>query len=225
MKDAYELAYKSERAASRKLAQRLGISEEEALIQTLTLHAGVDGVDSLLAARRAQRAADAARRQARDERQAAFLERRRQGRLSTTPWNAWFDGSARPNPGRCMIGGVVAGPGGQRIEISEDAGYGNSSEAEYRALIAVLKAAITAGADVITVQGDSKVVIDDVNGLAAAAAPTLVSLRAQARLLFERFQRITVQWVPRHRNPEADALSQRAPLHSHVTIAVGPGAA
>ncbi|HZX26033.1 MAG TPA: ribonuclease HI family protein [Telluria sp.] len=210
MKDAALLAYKSERAASRKLAQRLGISNDEALLRTLTVAAGPLGIDALLAQRRALLDADAARRQARAERQALAAEKRRNPDASNSPWCAWFDGSARPNPGRCTIGGVLLGPGGTRIELSQDAGHGNSGEAEYRALIAVLEAAVTAGADGLTVYGDSKVVIDDVTGPAHAAAPSLAPLRARASELLARCGQTQVRWIPRHRNPEADALSQRA---------------
>lgn len=210
MKDIGQLAYKTERAASRKLARRLGISEDDALLRTLALAAGAAGIDVLLARRRALLEADLARRQARAERQVAAAERRRSRDAGTTPWRAWFDGSARPNPGRCTIGGVLLGPGGTRIELSQDAGYGNSGEAEYRALIAVLEAAIAAGADGLTVYGDSKVVIDDITGPLHDAAPALAPLRSRVSELLARCGQTHLRWIPRHRNPEADALSQRA---------------
>jgi len=210
MQDIDQLAYKTERAASRKLAQRLGISETEALLRTLTASAGALGLDALLAARRALLDANAIRRAARAERLARAAEQRHNRHASTTPWRAWFDGSARPNPGRCTIGGVLLGPAGARLELSQDAGYGNSAEAEYRALIAVLEAAVDAGADGLTVYGDSKVVIDDLNGPACDAAPSLAPLRQRASELLARCGRTQLRWIPRHRNPEADALSQRA---------------
>ncbi|MEH6436071.1 ribonuclease HI family protein, partial [Massilia sp. DD77] len=130
-------------------------------------------------------------------------------------WNAWFDGSARPNPGRCGIGAILEGPDGQRIELSQDAGYGNSSEAEYRALIAVLQAAVRQGAGELAIHGDSQVVVDDVNGPECAAAAILRPYRDQARALLARLPGATLRWIPRHKNTRADALSQRAfpPTH------------
>ena len=133
-----------------------------------------------------------------------------------TPWRAWFDGSARPNPGQCGIGAVLRGPDGPGVELALQAGYGNSSEAEYRALIAVLEAALEHGACDLTVYGDSRVVIDDVNGPDALAAPSLAAYRTRVRTLATRIPGLRLRWVPRHKNLEADALSQRAAELHHA---------
>jgi ribonuclease HI len=127
-------------------------------------------------------------------------------------WRAWFDGSARPNPGRCAIGVVLAGPAGEVVEISQPAGYGDSSEAEYRALIALLEAAIVHHAQPLAVFGDSLVVVDDVNGPDHAAAPVLQAYRRTVHSLLTQLGDVTLRWIPRHRNTVADALSQRASL-------------
>lgn len=169
-------ASKADLTASRKLAARTGVTEEQAL-----------------RARLEQRAA----RQARHDGPA-------------TPWRAWFDGSAHPNPGRCGIGALLTGPNGERVEISQAAGYGNSSEAEYRALIALLEAALRAQARGLTVYGDSRVVVDDVNGPDRTAARSLEVYRRQARALMEQLGGPALRWLPRHKNQSADALSQRA---------------
>lgn len=201
-------AFKTELAASRRLAARDGMSETDALLRVLTLSAGVAGLDHLLAERSTRRRhaeLQAARRQA-----DAAAARLRSAAPTTAAWRAWFDGSARPNPGRCGLGGVLTGPAGQRIELSLDGGHGNSSEAEYRALIAVLRAAVEHGAHAPVVAGDSQVVIDDVNGPDCAGAPALQIYRQQARALLARLPGATLRWIPRHKNLEADALSQRA---------------
>jgi ribonuclease HI len=127
-------------------------------------------------------------------------------------WSAWFDGSARPNPGRCAIGALLTGPAGEMVEISRPAGYGDSSEAEYRALIALLETAIAYHARQLTVFGDSLVVVDDVNGPDHAAAPVLKAYRSAVHALLAQFDKVTLRWIPRHRNGAADALSQRASL-------------
>jgi ribonuclease HI len=95
-------------------------------------------------------------------------------------------------------------------EISLAAGHGDSSHAEYRALIALLQAAVRHGADRLTVYGDSQVVINDVNGPAHAAAPALHEYRGAVLALLAQLSEATLRWVPRHKNLEADALSQRA---------------
>jgi ribonuclease HI len=201
-----DAAYKAERSAARRLAAREGIAEEQALRRTLTIAAGAAGLPALLAERAALRDADAARKAARTERQALAA---RVLTHDAEGWRAWFDGSAHPNPGRCGIGGLLLAPGGARTEIARGAGYGNSSEAEYQALLAVLQAAAHAGAGPLTVYGDSRVVIDDMNGPLFDAAPSLATWRAQAQALLGQLGQVDLRWVPRHKNLDADALSQQ----------------
>ena len=209
-------ATKSELRASLRLASRTGCSPEAALRATLVASAGVgeypdahahadaDQVDrtltSLVAARDALRAADGAR--------ATAIARQRAGQ--PTPWRGWFDGSAHPNPGACGIGALLRGPAGERVDISRAAGYGNSSEAEYRALIALLEAARDCGVQGLTIYGDSKVVIDDINGRFAGAVAALLDCRATALALMAQLPNVSVHWIARGKNGEADALSQRA---------------
>lgn len=207
------LAYKTERAASRRL-MAAGLSEHEALHQTLTISAGRQGLAALLA----QRAALQQHAQARaDARTAAQTLRRNPPASTTTPWRGWFDGSAHPNPGRCGIGALLLGPDGQRIEVARAAGVGNSSEAEYRALIALLEAAVASGADGLTVYGDSRVVIDDVALPASLAARSLLPLHAVVHTLLAQLQDVRLRWIPRHKNTDADALSQRGSAMHHET--------
>lgn len=212
-------ANKTELAASRKLALRTGIPFDDALRATLERSAGAAGLSRLLDERAALRAAEAARASARASarllakhaaRDAALALRRARHEGAPTAWRAWFDGSARPNPGRCGVGVLLKGPDGELIELAQAAGHGNSSEAEYRALILVLETALAHGAGELTVYGDSQVVINDVNGPLEDSALVLRPLRARVHALLARLPAVTLRWVPRHKNLEADALSQRA---------------
>ena len=209
--DLCAVAFKGERVASRRHALRTGVTEEAALRCTLEQVAGDAGLAALLAERHAFNAAMFARTTARTEQKAqANAQRAARHEYAETPWRAWFDGSAHPNPGRCGIGVLLVGPGGEKITVSRAAGYGNSSEAEYLALIAALEAARTAGASGLTLFGDSQVVINDVTGSDSKAAPTLSALRATAKALIDELDGVALRWIPRHKNAEADALSQRA---------------
>jgi ribonuclease HI len=199
-------ASKTELAASRKLALRNKIPLEDALRATLEQSAGDAGLDRLVTERAALRAAEAARALARRTARDATREAAR----LPTAWRGWFDGSAKPNPGRCGIGARLLGPNGETVELSQAAGYGNSSEAEYRALILLLETALAHGVGPLTVYGDSQVVIDDVNGALKDSAVVLRPLRAQVQALLARLPATTLRWIPRHKNLEADALSQRA---------------
>jgi ribonuclease HI len=205
--DLERIAYKAELAASRRLARTTGLSAGQALRRTLELAAGARGLAALVEARAALLAAQAARDAAR-----AFARAAAQARHDGQPgaWRGWFDGSAKPNPGRCGIGVRLDGPGGVRVDIARPAGHGNSSEAEYRALIALLETAVAHGAHDLTIHGDSRVVIDDVNGPDLYCAPALAAYRARVHALLADVPGVRLRWVPRHKNFEADALSQRA---------------
>jgi len=209
--DLERIAYKAERAASRRLAERAGLPPAQALRRTLELAAGAAGLDTLVALRSAQLAAQAARDAARAAGKAAAAARRAERHTGPpSAWRGWFDGSARPNPGRCGIGARLDGPDGVSVELAEPAGHGNSSEAEYRALIALLEAAVAHGAHDLTIHGDSRVVIDDVTGPDLYAAPALAPYRARALALLAAVPDVRLAWVPRHKNAAADALAQRA---------------
>ena len=58
--------------------------------------------------------------------------------------------------------------------------------------------------------GDSQVVIDDVHAPDCASAPALQAYRREALDLLARLPGARLRWIPRHRNQQADALSQRA---------------
>lgn len=208
-------AFKSELIASRRLALRNSCTPEQALRDTMQASAGSASLDTLVASRLSLKAADAERAAARRTARAGVLARR-QARHDGAPtaWRAWFDGSAHPNPGDCGIGALLMGPGGEKIEISRSAGYGNSSEAEYRALIALLEAAVRSDAHGLTIYGDSKVVIDDLNGPDAKAAVSLLEYRGAALALIGQLRGVAIRWIPRHKNTDADALSQKARTHA-----------
>ncbi len=129
---------------------------------------------------------------------------------SDTLWRGYFDGATVPNPGRRGIGGLLLGPAGERVEIARDLGHGTNNEAEYEALIAVLAAAVTAQASPLLVQGDSKLVLHQVQGEWAIREPSLVPYCKRAQLLMRQLPDLKFRWIPREENGEADLLSKRA---------------
>lgn len=212
-----DAAVHNERVAARRMAAREGLDEAEALMRVMTQSAtaqGLAGLADLLAARAKLKRDDAERRAAklaaRGEKVAGIKARARPA-PQPGAWQAWFDGSAHPNPGRLGIGGLLLGPAGERVEISARVGHGNSGEAEYLALVALLEAAVAARPGVLAIYGDSQVVISDVAG--GAGAKGLEQHRERALDLLAQLGksgRVTLHWVPRHRNGEADRLSQQA---------------
>ncbi len=126
-------------------------------------------------------------------------------------WQAWFDGSALPNPGKIGIGAVVLSPAGQRLERSALTGHhGCNSQAELYALCLALELAHGAGARRLQIFGDSDVTVRYVNGTASTAIAELNSLVVHARAWIVRFESVQLRWVPRHRNRDADRLCRQA---------------
>lgn len=204
------LAFHAEKVAARRLAIKESISEKQALKTILQNVAGKDSVAQLLNDRQTQ--ANLKLERLATQRQKKSHERALKSTQHQAPdgtWLAWFDGSARPNPGRCGIGALLKGPNGEHVEICRDVGHGDSSDAEYSALIALLEVAVQMQARPLVVYGDSQVVIDDIS-LAESVASNLMAHRLRALSLLNQLQAVRLRWIPRHKNAEADALSQRA---------------
>ncbi|TXT25422.1 MAG: ribonuclease HI [Rhodocyclaceae bacterium] len=126
-------------------------------------------------------------------------------------WNAWFDGATKvSNPGLRGIGGVLKGPAGERIEISNEIGPGTNNEAEYVALMAVLDAAVEAKVENLVVHGDSQLVVRQVNGEWFIKDKKLVPLCKTVIELKAQIPNVTIRWIRREENTEADALSKQA---------------
>ena len=130
--------------------------------------------------------------------------------MDNTTWKAWFDGATNPNPGERGIGGVLKGPAGERIEISENIGFGTNNEAEYAALMAVLDAAIDAKVQKLEVFGDSQLVIKQVSGEWLINSKALVPMCQSVLDLKAQIPSVTLRGIPREQNSEADVLSKRA---------------
>lgn len=128
-----------------------------------------------------------------------------------TTWNAWFDGATKnTNPGLRGIGGLLKGPAGERIEIAQEIGPGTNNQAEYAALMAVLNAAIEAKVERLVVHGDSQLVVRQVNGEWLINDKDLVHMCRTVLELKAQIPHVTLRWIPRTENTEADALSKKA---------------
>lgn len=205
------VAYHAERVRARRLAASAGLTPALALRTILEGVAGEAGLARLVEERRAGLAHEAARRaQKIAARTAAQAVKRAGPDLAPGTWLGWFDGSATPNPGRIGIGALLTAPDGVSVEISRRAGHGNSGEAEYLALIALLEAALPLRPPALLIRGDSRVVIDDLVDMKGAGAAGLEGYRRRARELLAQLPGARLRWVPRHRNGDADRLSQQA---------------
>lgn len=121
----------------------------------------------------------------------------------------WFDGCCLGNPGPMGAGAVVSTQSERKV-LSKPFGLGTNNQAEYRGLILGLRHALALGADSVTVHGDSQLVLRQLSGEYAVKSPGLKALHDEARLLLTRFKPVTLEWVPREENAEADQASRDA---------------
>lgn len=126
-------------------------------------------------------------------------------------WQIFSDGSALPNPGRMAVGVLIIAPDGSETRLSQLLpGHGCNNEAELRALILALQCARERGAQRLAVHSDSRVVVDELNDLAARPLLRLSEHFSTARQLIHAFTACRVHWMPAHRNRVADALARAA---------------
>ncbi|MFJ6214833.1 bifunctional RNase H/acid phosphatase [Streptomyces sp. NPDC092296] len=122
------------------------------------------------------------------------------------------DGGSRGNPGPAGYGAVVR-DGDTRAIIAEAAEYigrATNNVAEYRGLIAGLRAAHAIDPDAeIAVRMDSKLVVEQMSGRWKIKHPDMQPLAAEARTVFPRSQ-VSYSWIPRERNKDADRLANEA---------------
>ncbi|MFD7117380.1 bifunctional RNase H/acid phosphatase [Streptomyces sp. NPDC059922] len=122
------------------------------------------------------------------------------------------DGGSRGNPGPAGYGAVVLdGPTGEPLaEAAEYIGVATNNVAEYKGLIAGLKAAkaLDPAADV-RVRMDSRLVVEQMSGRWQIKHPDMKPLAAEAARIFPAGQ-VTFEWIPRERNKHADRLANEA---------------
>jgi ribonuclease HI len=130
---------------------------------------------------------------------------------SAPPWIIYCDGSAMPNPGLMGIGVVIIEPDGRRHTLCQAThAKGCNNEAELRALIAALQRLEVLGATSLLVYSDSSILVAQLGGAKCKPIARLDTLFEQARALLGSFEHTHLQWIPRHRNGEADALARAA---------------
>ncbi len=126
-------------------------------------------------------------------------------------WLVYCDGASRGNPGEAAIGCVVRDPSGEvRGRIGRRIGWTTNNQAEYRAALAGLEAALALGARAVELRLDSELIVRQVEGRYRVRKAELIPLFERLRALAARCERFAVRHVPRERNREADALANAA---------------
>ncbi|XP_024978727.1 uncharacterized protein LOC112515971 isoform X1 [Cynara cardunculus var. scolymus] len=122
-----------------------------------------------------------------------------------------FDGAAKGNPGPAGAGAVLRAVDGTLVyRLREGLGIATNNVAEYRAVILGLRYALEKGYRHIRVQGDSKLVCMQVNGLWKTKTQNMTDLCKVAKELKDRFLSFQICHIEREYNSEADAQANLA---------------
>ncbi|MGR4879275.1 bifunctional RNase H/acid phosphatase [Streptomyces sp. LARHCF249] len=122
------------------------------------------------------------------------------------------DGGSRGNPGPAGYGAVVLDPatGETLAERAEYIGVATNNVAEYKGLIAGLRAARELASDAqVLVRMDSKLVVEQMSGRWKIKHQDMKPLAAEAATILPRSQ-VTYEWIPREKNKHADRLANEA---------------
>jgi ribonuclease HI len=119
-----------------------------------------------------------------------------------------FDGCSKGNPG-------IAGCGAVIYHENEEVWFGyyyigdkiTNNYSEYSGLILGLQQAIKMGIDSLLVEGDSQLVINQMNNVYKCKSPNLIPLYETAKELSSTFKIIQLNHIYRNKNKRADELS------------------
>jgi ribonuclease HI len=121
------------------------------------------------------------------------------------------DGASRGNPGPAAIGVTLKDEQNKTIDsISEKIGHTTNNQAEYRALIAGLKKALSLGAKQVMVRSDSELMVRQILGVYRVKNEELKPLHREAKELAGRLATFQIVSIPREQNREADKLCNKA---------------
>nr|WP_205708464.1 bifunctional RNase H/acid phosphatase [Kineococcus siccus] len=122
------------------------------------------------------------------------------------------DGGSRGNPGPAGYGAVVrdAATGEVLAEVAESIGRATNNVAEYRGMLAGVRAALSIDPDAtLDVRMDSKLVVEQMSGRWQVKHEDMRRLASEARALLPA-GRATFGWIPRAQNSHADRLANEA---------------
>ncbi|KAK1614119.1 hypothetical protein QYE76_019636 [Lolium multiflorum] len=129
--------------------------------------------------------------------------------LSVRAWAMFFDGSVCEDG--CGIGVLLVSPRGATysfsIKLTDPC---TNNVAEYEAICKGMKLLLEAGAEAVEIFGDSKLVISQLTEEYKCESESLFPFWIQCRELMAQFRYISLNWIPRLQNTEANDLAQTA---------------
>ena len=119
-----------------------------------------------------------------------------------------FDGASEPNPGESCGGAVLFTPGRKVVfERGEYIDYATNNQAEYTGLLVGLVSCVEQGIKNLLIEGDSKLVINQVAGKWKVKDSELKLFHTEIIKLMDHFDFVAIRHVYREYNAHADRLT------------------
>lgn len=122
----------------------------------------------------------------------------------------YTDGASRNNPGEAGAGIFILRDGEPIKRIARYLGSTTNNIAEYTAAIIGLEQAVKLGASRVKLHADSELLVKQINGQYRVKNEGLKPLYARVKELIAKINSVEVQYIPREKNKEADALANKA---------------
>lgn len=125
---------------------------------------------------------------------------------------AFTDGAARGRNGQGPAASawvIFDETGKVVISAASTIGVATNNEAEYRALLFLLKYAANTGIKELAIHSDSELMVKQITGLYAVKNAKIFGFWQEARDLLSELKDWTLTWVPRAENSVADALCNK----------------
>lgn len=146
------------------------------------------------------------------EYQKEFLDHEKIILSPTSVYVLQFDGGSRGNPGVSGSGMVLYDESGHEIWHARHF-VGKSStnnEAEYAALLIGLQCSKIMGAQNLVIQGDSELIVKQIQGKYRCKSPSLIPYYTSTKKLLNAFKTWEICHIPRAQNSRADSLANDA---------------
>jgi len=128
-------------------------------------------------------------------------------------YTLYFDGASRSNPGPASYGGVIYNANGEEVfTYKKYIGKQTNNVAEYLGCFHGVQACVQEGIKNVIIYGDSKLVVEQVNGRWKVKSPNIKPIYDEIKkvLATKPFDSIEFKHVRRNNNKRADELANQA---------------